>query len=323
MNPLRTTLAALAALLLTACQNPTEPSVALAEDAGRMVFQSAAGAELLSYQFETYPAPEGQNPAYARSGFIHPVRSPSGIRLTQIQPADHYHHYGIWNPWTQVEFRGQTVDFWNLHKEQGTVRFAGFENQRSDPNSSELTALHEHVVFHEDGSETVALLEQQTLRVTESSDPQTYLVDLVFNYRCGTDDPFKILEYRYGGLGWRAHEAWNAENSSVLTSEGIARPNADGSLARWVIGQATLDGHTAGLAILSHPSNYNHPEPLRVWPESAHGGQLFLTFSPIKTASWTLEPGQTYTLRYRLVVFDGPYTAEAADAAWSAFAQTP
>ena len=71
-------------------------------------------------------APEGTNTLYRRKGaFIHPLYSPAGKILTSIQPDDHYHHYGIWNPWTRVVVEGRTVDFWNLAEGQGTVSHSG------------------------------------------------------------------------------------------------------------------------------------------------------------------------------------------------------
>jgi hypothetical protein len=81
---------------------------------------------LLQYYFRTVYPPKGVDTAYKRSGFIHPLWSPHGQVLTRIQPPDHYHHYGIWNPWTHVEYEGDTVDFWNINSRQGTVRFAKF-----------------------------------------------------------------------------------------------------------------------------------------------------------------------------------------------------
>jgi hypothetical protein len=68
--------------------------------------------KLLGYQMNIKDVPAGVNPAYARSGFIHPLNTPSGKCLTRIQPKDHYHHYGLWNPWTHVEYEGDTLDFY-------------------------------------------------------------------------------------------------------------------------------------------------------------------------------------------------------------------
>ena len=68
------------------------------------------------------PVPEGVREIFSLSGFIHPLQSPGGEVLTRIQAPDHWHHYGIWNPWTHTEFEGDTVDFWNIGSRQGRGR---------------------------------------------------------------------------------------------------------------------------------------------------------------------------------------------------------
>src|SRR5215207_7193237 len=90
---------------------------------------SSGNKELLIYQFKTVYPPRGIDTAYKRSGFIHPLYTPHGQVLTRIQPPDHYHHYGIWNPWTHTFFEGDTVDFWNIKDHEGTVRFAKFTSK--------------------------------------------------------------------------------------------------------------------------------------------------------------------------------------------------
>lgn len=310
-------------LLLASCATPQPKSfVTIADQDGRYDFVTADGKPLLSYQHAIYPAPAGVDPAFARSGFIHPVNTLAGHQLTRIQPDDHYHHYGIWNPWTRTSFRGKEIDFWNLKKKQGTVRFAGLQQLSQSPDSAAVTVLHEHVAFNEDGSETVALLETQRIQASASEHPDRYYLDIVSEYRCGTEDPFTIVEYRYGGLCWRGPASWNHENSSLLTSEGNTRESADGSRARWVLGQGPLAGQTAGIAILSHPSNYNSPSPLRVWAKANQNGETFINLAPTKTQDWTLEPGQTYRLRYRMIVFSGKISAHEIDAEWQKLAAT-
>ena len=37
-------------------------------------------------------------------------KTPSEKVLTNINPEDHWHHYGIWNPWTKVAFEGDTLE---------------------------------------------------------------------------------------------------------------------------------------------------------------------------------------------------------------------
>ena len=64
---------------------------------------------ILAYRYTFQGVPEGVDEIYDRSGFIHPIWSPEGEILSRIQPPDHYHHYGLWNPWTRTEFEGRSV----------------------------------------------------------------------------------------------------------------------------------------------------------------------------------------------------------------------
>jgi hypothetical protein len=275
---------------------------------------------LLRYNYKTVYPPAGIDTAFKRSAFIHPLWTPHGQVLTRIQAPDHYHHYGIWNPWTHVLFEGDTVDFWNLKSRKGTVRFGKFVSVVSGPVYAEFSALHEHVAFKKDGREKVALNELQTVRVYKPEDNANYyLVDITIDLKCASESPFLILEYRYGGLGWRATEKWNKDNSEVLTSEGKSRKDADGTTAKWFIVQGALDNDYGGAAIMSYPSNYNYPEPLRIWPENSNNGEMFAMFAPTKTKDWLLKPGETYTLKYRFVVFNGHLTKEKAESAWNYF----
>lgn len=280
---------------------------------------------LLRYVFRTVYPPKGIDTSYKRSGFIHPLWSPGGKELTRIQPPDHYHHYGIWNPWTQVEYEGQVIDFWNINSKQGTVRFSKFISIEEGPVYSEFSALHEHVVFHKQGPDEVALNELHTIRVYPQQEGQDFfIVDFNFKMNCATESPFKILEYRYAGLGWRATEKWNNKNSIVLTSEGKTRKDSDGSKARWCIVEGALDDDYAGVVMMSFPTNYNYPEPLRIWPENQYErGDMFANFCPTKDMDWVLEPLKEYSLTYRFLVYNGKTDAVKAENAWHYFANPP
>lgn len=280
---------------------------------------------LLEYVFKTVYPPKGVDTAYRRSGFIHPLYSPHGQVLTWIQPRDHYHHYGIWNPWTHVAYEGDTIDFWNINSKQGTVRFAKFPSIQEGPVFSEFSALHEHVVFKKGAGEKVAMNEIQSIRVYPEQKGQDYFtVDFDIRMNTATESPVKLLEYRYAGLGWRCTPKWNNKNSMVLTSEGKNRKEADGSKARWCIVQGEIDTDYAGVVMMSYPTNYNYPEPLRIWPENMNGrGDLFANFCPTKDMDWMLYPRKDYFLRYRFLVFNGKFDAAKAENAWHYFANPP
>ncbi len=280
---------------------------------------------LLRYNYKTIYPPKGVDTVYKRSGFIHPLWSPRGQELTRINAPDHYHHWGLWNPWTEVLFEKDTVDFWNLARKQGTVRFANFVSTTSGNVFAGFKALHQHVVFKKDGSEKVAINEVQSVKIYQPANNQNYYIaDVTIQLNCATESPVLLLEYRYGGLGIRATQEWNKDNSEVITSEGKNRKEADGSTARWCMVQGATNGDHAGLIMMSYPTNYNYPEPLRVWPEDMNKrGDVFLNFSPTKNMNWLLIPGKEYFLKYRLLVFNDKFSNEKAEAAWQNFAVPP
>jgi hypothetical protein len=278
---------------------------------------------ILSYYHALHPVPEGVNPVYRRSGFIHPLYSPEGHVLTRIQPPDHYHHYGIWNPWTKTHIEGKEVDFWNLNKKQGTVRFAKLLSTTSGPVFAGFKVLQEHVQFLPEGKERVAMNEVWDVRATvgEVEKKCVWIVDFVSELKNLLDTPIVLDQYRYGGgLGFRATEQWTTDNCSVLTSEGKRRTEADGTRARWcdINGSTGNKNHTSGVLFLSYPTNREHPEPMRVWPENSVGGkgEIFFEFCPIRHKAWTLEPKNEYILRYRMIVYDGKLKPKTMEALW-------
>lgn len=276
---------------------------------------------------ETLP-PEGVDPIYKRSAYIHPLWSPGGEQLTRIQPPDHWHHYGIWNPWTRTHFGDQKVDFWNLADGQGTVRFAAYLEKIEEENRAGFVVGQEHIYYKEDGSEGVAMEETWKIIVkTEEGSPMegpAYMVDLVTTLTTPLETGITLEAYRYGGgLGYRGTERWNPANATVLTSEGKSWADADATFARWVLieGESSVPEGRSGILFLSHPDNRSHPEPMRMWPPDTNEGKenMFFEFCPIRHQEWVLEPGKEYTLRYRMVVFDGAITARAAEQYWSNF----
>jgi len=280
---------------------------------------------LLRYNYKTVYPPKGIDTVYRRSAFIHPLWSPRGQELTRINAPDHYHHWGLWNPWTEVLFENDSVDFWNLARKQGTVQFGKFLSITSGNVFADYKALHEHIVFKKNGENKIAINEVQSVRIYQpANNSNYYIADVFIQLNCASESPVLLLEYRYGGLGMRATQEWNKDNSTVITSEGKPRKEADGSKARWCMVQGSVNNDFAGIIFMSYPTNYNYPEPLRVWPEEMNNrGDVFINFSPTKNMNWLLSPGKEYLLKYRLVVFNDNFSKEKAEEGWQNFANPP
>ncbi|GAA4801883.1 hypothetical protein GCM10023231_33420 [Olivibacter ginsenosidimutans] len=280
------------------------------------------GHYLLGYQYEEVYPPAGVDSAFRRSGFIHPLNTLSGRTLTRIQAPDHYHHFGLWNPWTRVQYKGKVYDLWNLGDKQGTVRFVKFNRIKDSGKTIGFSVKQAHMIFPELGKEQQLIDEDWEVNITPIDDKR-YECTINSTLSVVGDDTVTLKEYRYGGLGFRATGQWTDKNSTLLTSSGKDRKDADGSLERWAIVSGMTDNANAGILFLSYPNNFNHPEPIRVWPPGTNGkGDVFFNFSPTKNKDWVLLPHKQYTLHYRLIVFDGALTASEAEKYWKEFAKS-
>ena len=292
---------------------------------GNLQLHSGGFNPLISYRYEmTYP-PKGVDSIFKKSGYIHPIITPKGDTLTRIQPPDHYHHYGLWGPWTHTRIDTTRVDFWNLGEGMGTVLFKKFKTTSSGSVFSSFTATQEHWDFKTESAPQVALNEDLHVRLWNLGQADRYMFDYTTTFRTPLENGILFEAYRYGGgIGLRFNERWKSDNCSVLTSEGKNRLEADGTNARWCIvtGESSDGQGTNGILFMSHPENRMHPEPMRIWPIDANGGRgdMFFEFCPIRHKEWKIEPNKDYQLNYRMVVFEGELTPEEAEAYWQSFA---
>jgi len=275
---------------------------------------------VLRYNHALVPPPQGADPLYIRSGFIHPLWSPTGTILTNIHPPDHIHHLGIWMPWTNTEFQGHHVDFWNLGEGEGTVRFVKFISSAGGPVFGGFRTQHEHIDLTAAQGEKVALNETWDVRIYNLGGPENgyWLFDFTSNQRCASSSPLHLPEYRYGGLGFRGREEWSGENITFLTSEGKTREDGHATRARWCDIAGLTGKDWAGVSIMSHPKNFRHPETMRIHPKMP-----FFNFAPSQLGDWTIEPGKDYIFRYRFYVHEGKVNITNTERIWNDYAEPP
>ncbi|CAN5217274.1 hypothetical protein BH23BAC3_BH23BAC3_20360 [soil metagenome] len=298
------------------------------DDDGESLLVKIGEKNVLNYRYALKDVPDGVDEIFQRGGYIHPIWSPGGKVLSRIQPPDHYHHYGIWNPWTRTEFEGREVDFWNLGSGQGTVEAQQVIERNEGEIYGGFKALHNHIDFTSPSGEKVALNEQWEVNVW-NIDPEKniWLIDFVSTLNPATNEPLTIKEFRYQGFSLRATETWNDNNTTLLTSEGYDKSNANATRARWidVNGESDVEEGTSGILFMTNPSNFNYPEQLRIWPEGANQGveNVYINFNPAQDRDWELKSGKTYALKYRMLVYDGKISENEADRYWSDFANSP
>ena len=271
---------------------------------------------VLQYNVQHVAAPEGADARYGRSGHIHPLWTPAGVIVTDEFPPDHAHQSGIFRAFVKTEFEGRTPDFWNLAGGTGRVRSAGAEVISQGPVFCRVRTRHEHVDLSA-SPEKVALEETWDLCVWKSAGDAN-VFDLTSTIRCAGDSPLVLPEYHYGGMALRGARGWTPEHCRFLTSDDHSREDGNHARVRWCDLTGDSDGHTAGIAMLTHPDNFRFPEPIRIHPRMP-----YMVYAPSQLGPWSIEPGTPHVARYRFIAHDGEADAAEIERLWNDFAHPP
>lgn len=293
----------------------TFPAVECVDEPGKHLTFRTGGRDIVRYNYGVVRAPEGVSETFNRSGYLHPLWTPGGAVLTNDFPKKHLHHHGIWFPWTSSEFKGHPVDFWNSAKKQGRVEFVKMEETFSGPVFAGFRAKQRFVDTTTPDKPEVPLEETWEVRVFAIGD--RYAIDLVSTQSAATETPLVIKKYYYGGLGFRGPDAWEAKGAvTFLTSEGRTRADGNETTARWGLVQGRIGGKEGTFLLLNHPSNFRHPQPVRIHPD-----EPFFCFAPSQGGDFEIAPGKPYVSRFRFVTADGLLKPDEAEALWKAYAQ--
>ncbi len=282
---------------------------------------SHGDAALFTYHHAHVLPPEGVKASYVRSGYITDMLSPGGKLITEDFPGDHYHHKGVWFPWTNTVFEGRDIDFWNLGKEKGRVQFAGFKTVESGPVFGRFKSKHEFVDVTQPNGGKIALNETWDVRIYSvgGREKRYYVWDLSSTQECATDSPLHLRKYRYGGMAFRGAKEWKGDNYVLLTSEGKTKANGHTTRAKWCAHSGAVDGQWTTVVIMCSPKNERFPEPMRIW---ARGGAFF-NYTPIQHKAWDFKPGEKHQFSYRFYIHEGKIDKDRAEQAWQDFGNPP
>jgi hypothetical protein len=274
-----------------------------------------SGNVIFGWQPEALVNPAGGE-KFAASAFVHPLRTPGGFECTTIQPSDHIHHLGLWWPWKFIEVAGNKFNCWEIQEGQGAHVARRVKTISNEPARAEWELHNETVVKRPGGSNSVAI--QETARIVLTSGAEATVLDISLQQKAA-DAPVTITAYRYSGFSWRGPASWNKDNSTMTTSGGKRRDNANGTPARWVVVSGPGAKGTASLLILSAAEKQaGTPEQLRVWDSKMHAGAPFVNFNPVMQKPLPLDDAHpaVSNRKYRVVAADRAIDVTAAEAEW-------
>lgn len=267
-------------------------------DEGYMVREGER--DVLFYQ----RAPKAKDGQYRRSNYIHPLYGLDGTVLTEDFPADHLHQRGIYWAWHQIYVDGRRVgDSWVM--EDFSWNIDEVEVLELD-RSSEALQVHSYWTSpnwtDQSGSVKPFVEETAVIRVHEAArglrkvDFEIRLRALEDEVRIGGSDN----EKGYGGFSVRMRLP---DGLTFMSREGKVTPTTL-QLERgpWIDISGPLgdDGSISGLAILSHASNPDHPQP---WILREKGSMQNPVYPGRKAVR--LPTDDPLVLRYRVIIHEG------------------
>jgi hypothetical protein len=283
-------------------------------DDGKTVTLTEAGKPVFTYHYTMVEPPEGVDPRFRRTAYLHPLYGLHGEVLTEDFPEDHYHHRGVFWAWPECTVGDRRLDVWSM---------------------KDARQVHERFLVREVGTDQ-AVLEVQNAWVFDDSPGEPQIRETVritthpaaggkraldftlrFDNVSGKTITFLGAKDKgYGGLCFRPDARrkpmhFMADDGPVAEDQlRYDTPWADVSFERESDGREDTPATApqSGVAIIQHPDNPGYPHPGWMFRHYA-----FLCVAWPHEQTHVLQAGDHFELKYRLLVHDG--TAAEANVA--------
>ncbi|RPJ03227.1 MAG: hypothetical protein EHM31_01490 [Candidatus Aminicenantes bacterium] len=254
---------------------------------------------------------------YAADGdhvYFHPLQTTDGVLLTWDSPPDHLWHHGLWFSWKYIN----KVNYWEIDPKTGhPAGRTSWSNVRVSTGKDLSARIELDLDYRPVGETAPVLTEKRTIEVSRPDGEGVYAVDWTGAFEAAADivldrtlppwEPGGAFNGGYAGLSLRLAE--RLVDREVMTSDGPAGTWANDRYRGRHTGldySGLVDGRPGGVAILDHPKNPRAPTPwyvIRSAPMSWFNPAV-LSYEPL-----SLHPGDTFTLRYRVLVHPGRWGA--------------
>lgn len=265
------------------------------EKAADAVVVKSGDREALRYQLVK---PAGTALTAASACYFHPLTTPKGVVVTDVAPADHKHHRGIFLAW--VEMRGKKdADFWGWGMYAPVKDRVIVNKAVTDLKGGEKAAFK---VANDWKAEGEVLVEEE-LQVGLRTEGAASVLDLVYSLK--TDADLRLPKWAFSGFCARLRKDGKAtiegpEGEVKLPAPHHMKPETDWPAQPWYAYQMTLpDGSQVGAAVVDDPKN-----PKALW----HNGMAMRMLNPciVAPSELTIKAATPLVFRYQVVAWDGP-----------------
>jgi hypothetical protein len=240
-----------------------------------------------------------------------PLIDPNGHEITRAYPMvaegkpgerqDHVHHRSFWFDHGDVN----GISFWDEGKGSGTIVHRKYV--KLDGGKEAVIATVNDWIG-EDGVKQCEDL--RTIAFAKHGD--SLVIDYDITVKASTGK-VTFGDTKEGSFGVRVAGTMKVDakqGGKIINSEGEADAAAWGKPASWVDYHGPVEGETVGIAILNHPSSFRYPTHWHVrtyglFAANPFGLHDFSGKKPDVNGAHSLEPGDSFTLKYRVLVHQG------------------
>ena len=268
--------------------------------------------------------------------YLMPLQTASGIVISRPFPVGNYiSEHDLADPGPNIEPHQRPLyfahgdinglDFWgelatekylkhhkkNLaapvpHHAFGHMSLMKVEEVREGPESATVRARFS---LEDESNHKIA---EETQTYTFSGDDQTRTIDCEYIISA-TAGPVVMGDTKEGTFGIRLSRELSEPHDHMLNSHGAqGEPAIWGKTADWVDYSGIVSGKPVGIVAFDSPKSFRHPT---TWHARAYGllaanpfGLREFTKDPKQDGSYTIQPGQSLTFQYRVVIYDGELT---------------
>lgn len=276
---------------------------------------SVGGSLFTRYHFAGVPKP-----------FYYPIIGPGGAPMTRNYPmqevagesTDHPHQRSFWFAFGDVN----GTDFWTEGENAGRMVHRAFEALDNGPVAGRIGARNDWVA--PDGKKVCEDL--RDLCVYNTRDGR--LLDFAITITA-SNGPVQFGDTKEGMFAFRVASSMELNRGAgrIVNSEGQTDRAAWGQRASWCDYSGPVEGRTVGIAIFDHPDNLRHPSFWHVrdyglFAANPFGLRAFLGEGTAE-GGLRLEPGQSLTFRYRILLHAGAAEEANLAAVYAQYAHPP
>ena len=243
--------------------------------------------------------------------YLWPLRSATGTMVTRHFPIekiageshDHPHHRGLWV--THGDVNG--FDFWASEAEQNGKKGYVVLDKLNRTESGPKMGLIDASFLWNAGGKTL-MKEHRVMRFYGGEEMR--IIDFLLTFTAV--EQVKWGDTKEGMFAIRLADELSEKKTGTMTNAAGAQKekNVWGKPSPWVDYAGTVAGQPLAVAIFDSPANPRHPTTWHAREYGLFAANMFglhdFNHNKLDTGSLTMKPGETLTLRYRVLIHPGP-----------------